>query len=699
MAAKKVSQKASSTSGPQQAEGAARKRTAVLVFHGIGDQRPMETLNGVVDALLGPPDPSGAQQPIKRWVRPYVGADGSFDLKSITTEPIKASNTRYDFFEFYWAPLMSGTRLVAVILWLCDLAKRDRKRLPDDAWWIWHVIVAVLVGALMAAVHLMWVVGLTLIGIDADILARRHEAAAIPIAAFFVVAGAAAAVFAVTRLGKSTTTAVMILAGAGALAFIGAWRGLALLTAIPVLVVLLMFFGRAAALFGLAWVCVVTVSIVFWGSVLSVIGIGTTSTPPFDLRTAFDIVFLSIQFKPASVWLLGFLALFMALAMIFLVPYVGDCARYLRDAPDNIEARNRIRALGLHVLDDLHRRRDRDDVTPRYDRIVIVAHSLGSVIAYDVLRAFYVKQTADLSLDVSKQPALSAINKLRTRCLVPTEAAAVRGPKGLVWEELMRSAAPASSAAVAVGANARDLREDAVAGTGSGDATPKASELISTVAFQGMQRSGFDGFVSALALPLGAPWRISDFVTMGSPLTHAALLLTQNGGLEELAEKVADREFPVAPPVWSQSERGRVFYWSRPARSGGTGNGEMRLQHSSMFALTTWTNLYFSQRMAVMGDFIGGPITRDLSPGTLNVPLSTTVSGGFFNHTHYWNLSEGEEAAHIRALKLSILGQEACADVAEQRRATAADQAPDVSGLPPSADKAVPGAQEEGSTP
>jgi hypothetical protein len=676
MAAKKVNPKGSSTSEPRQAEGPSRKRTAVLVFHGIGDQRPMETLNGVVDAVLGAPDPSGVQEPIQRWVRPYVGADGSFDLKSITTEPIRASNTRYDFFEFYWAPLMSGTRLVAVILWLCDLAKRDRDRLPRDAWWVWHVIVAILVGALMASVHLMWVVGLTLIGTDADALSARHEAAMIPIAAFFIVMGAAAAAFAVTRLGKSLTTAVMILGVAGILAFIGAWRGLALLTAIPVLVVLLMFFGRAAALYGLAWVSAVTLSIVFWGSVLTLIGIGSAATPPFDQRTAFDIVFLSIQFKPASVWLLGFLALFMALALIFLVPYVGDCARYLRDAPDNIEARNKIRALGLQVLDDLHKRLDRDNVTPRYDRIVIVAHSLGSVIAYDVLRAFYVKQTADLSLDASKQPALAAIHQLRSRRLVAVEAAAVRTPNGLVWKELARSDAPASPVAVAVGANARDLTEEASAGTGSGDATSASSDLVSTITFQDMQRGAFDGFVTGRTTPGGAPWRISDFVTMGSPLTHAALLLTQHGALEELAEKVADREFPVAPPVWSQHERGRVFYWSRPVRSGGTGNGELKLQHSSMFALTTWTNLYFTQRMAVMGDFIGGPITSDLSPGTLNVPLKTEVSGGFFNHTHYWNLSEGEGAAHIRALKLSVLGREACADVAQQRGLPPAGPAP-----------------------
>ncbi len=103
---------------------------------------------------------------------------------------------------------------------------------------------------------------------------------------------------------------------------------------------------------------------------------------------------------------------------MFLVPYLGDCARYLRDAPDNIETRNRIRQLGLEVLDDLHRRQSNGAV--RYDRIVVVAHSLGSVIAYDVLRAFFVKQTAGLNLTPLTVQALRPIDALPDDAIAPT---------------------------------------------------------------------------------------------------------------------------------------------------------------------------------------------------------------------------------------------------------------------------------------
>lgn len=650
-------------------EGSDRKRTAVLVFHGMGDQRPMDTLSGLVDAVLGGP---GVGKPIKRWVRPYVGATADFDLRSITSETVEASNTRYDFFEFYWAHLMSGTRLVAVILWLCDLAKRDRRRIPADAQWVWHTIVAVFVGALVAAVHLMWVVGFTLVGTDVERLAQRHEAAAVPVGAFILVLGIGAAWFAVARLGKERHVGVTILSVFAVLAFIGWWRGLALLTLVPVLAGLRMFFGGQAALFGLFWLAVAALVVLLWGAFLALIGIGSAAMPSFSWEGAFDVIFLTVQFEPAAVWLLAFLALFGALASIFLVPYVGDCARYLRDAPDNIEARDKIRALGIRVLEDLHQRRDRDATTPRYDRIVVVAHSLGSVIAYDVLRAFYTRSTGSLAAGQEMEAALADIHRLKGARLVSVDAEAAQTPTGIIWKALADTEIRPQVSAVQVGANAADLAEPA---------DPHPGTPVSTLGYQAMQRAAFARFVTA---PAATPdkrgadyWRISDFVTMGSPLTHAALLLTRNGKERELAEKVADREFPVAPPVWSKTEKGRVFYHARPVRAARRNGdkGAIRLQHSSMFALTCWTNLYFTQHHALRGDFIGGPIAPDLSPGTLNVPLETTVAGGYFNHVHYWNGSAGETAPHILALRLAVLGEEACRQVDAHRQMVGATPA------------------------
>ncbi|MEW8268619.1 MAG: hypothetical protein AB2731_20955 [Candidatus Thiodiazotropha sp.] len=56
---------------------------------------------------------------------------------------------------------------------------------------------------------------------------------------------------------------------------------------------------------------------------------------------------------------------------------VGDAARYLRPAAQNIQRRQEIRTAGVDLLKNLHDR--------GYDRIIIVGHSLGSVIGYDIL--------------------------------------------------------------------------------------------------------------------------------------------------------------------------------------------------------------------------------------------------------------------------------------------------------------------------
>lgn len=56
----------------------------------------------------------------------------------------------------------------------------------------------------------------------------------------------------------------------------------------------------------------------------------------------------------------------------------GDAARYLHVAPPNIGKRRIIREAGIQLLQRLH---DSGD----YDRIILVGHSLGTVIGYDIL--------------------------------------------------------------------------------------------------------------------------------------------------------------------------------------------------------------------------------------------------------------------------------------------------------------------------
>jgi hypothetical protein len=68
----------------------------------------------------------------------------------------------------------------------------------------------------------------------------------------------------------------------------------------------------------------------------------------------------------------------------FLRSVAGDAARYLHVAPANIGRRRAIREAGIELLDRLHQSAD-------YDRIILVGHSLGSVIGYDILTHLWPK--------------------------------------------------------------------------------------------------------------------------------------------------------------------------------------------------------------------------------------------------------------------------------------------------------------------
>ena len=61
-----------------------------------------------------------------------------------------------------------------------------------------------------------------------------------------------------------------------------------------------------------------------------------------------------------------------------IVDYVGDAARYLSPLPRNIRLRQKIRGECVRLLRTLH-------ASGEYDRIIVVGHSLGSVIAYDAI--------------------------------------------------------------------------------------------------------------------------------------------------------------------------------------------------------------------------------------------------------------------------------------------------------------------------
>jgi hypothetical protein len=256
------------------------------------------------------------------------------------------------------------------------------------------------------------------------------------------------------------------------------------------------------------------------------------------------------------------------------VNYVGDAARYLNPRPPNIKMRRKIRQKGVELLRNLH------DPKYGYDRIVIAGHSLGSVIAYDIIRHLWPQYNQrdgnPQDTDMTELTALESAGKsLRTKPL-------------------------------------SDSVED----------------------FRNLQLKLWQKELS-----LKNKWRVTDLVTIGSPLAHAALLLA--GKRSDLEERQQERELPTCPPVPDDGEYG---YDPAPQTRGREKNDRKKyvLHHAAVFACTRWTNLYFPASWGFFGDLVGGPLREIFGPGIRDVPVDSNEWHGLLRHTplihtHYWN--------------------------------------------------------------
>jgi hypothetical protein len=131
---------------------------------------------------------------------------------------------------------------------------------------------------------------------------------------------------------------------------------------------------------------------------------------------------------------------------------------------------------------------------------------------------------------------------------------------------------------------------------------------------------------------MGVQWKITDLVTLGSPLAHAPFLMADNR--RDFVERVRQREYPTCPPQ-PDDRRDQQYGVSllTPPGAAAAVAGASLLHHAALFACTRWTNLYFEK------DIIGGPIA-DLGQWIRNERLA---DAGTFPHTRYW--SEGTDHA------------------------------------------------------
>src|SRR6185436_10699139 len=95
-----------------------RDRQAVVVIHGIGDQRPMDTLRPFVDAVLGV-DPKSESS--ARYYSKPDEFSSTFELRRLQS---KDSRPRTDYFELYWQHLVPTATWRKIVAWLQLLLSR-----------------------------------------------------------------------------------------------------------------------------------------------------------------------------------------------------------------------------------------------------------------------------------------------------------------------------------------------------------------------------------------------------------------------------------------------------------------------------------------------------------------------------------------------------------------------------------------------
>jgi pimeloyl-ACP methyl ester carboxylesterase len=281
------------------------------------------------------------------------------------------------------------------------------------------------------------------------------------------------------------------------------------------------------------------------------------------------------------------------------IPYFGDVAAYVQPKPQTLKNRADVRERGLNLLRSLS---DDDE----YDRIVLVGHSLGSVIAYDLLSILW-SERCPRTLTVSDDRALlAAIRDVEKFALLPADL------PGEMKDDARHALRQAQWSLYAL------LRK----------------------------RSG----------RTEKPWKISDFVTLGSPLTHAEFLAAHN--LEQLYDRVRDRLLPVCPPLSeSAMERRLLYYRARRVRA---------MHHAAPYAATRWTNIFDIGNLITTGDPFSGALRQNFGAGIEEhrVELRHPRWGRIFTHTQYWSLEstgrevlpDGTEGArsHLEVLRSAI---------------------------------------------
>ncbi len=596
------------------------ERIAVVFVHGQGQQTPMTDVIELAHSIWRSDSNAagGADLAPVYSVPVYDGA--ASDQRRIITQEVSFAGRRLkvDFYQFYWADLMQGNRFTELWNWFAGLLARDPRKdaIPRPL----KPLRDLAMGVAFAVASWSGLLGLTTSLAFAEGGRPRDPWIALGwaglILGLFALQAGVALILALT----DRTTVGHGPLWAAALAKLGAW-----FIALPaILIAGLAVFGLGVAATGcglsvrnaiallLSTASVIVLVVLFfpkqriWAFTLGLVLLAFCCTLAPVL--AFVGPAAAPLFPQASLvedYALGATLIpagglgliFRWLSNNFLVPVMTESARLFSPSPSNIPNQDRIRRRGLELLETLH------GEEAGYGRIVFLAHSLGTAVTYSLLTYYWGKVFETLDHE-STQPQREEVERAAAALL--TTAPKTSKDSFLRWREAVRD------------------------------------------------------YGQALSSKHGKPsrWRITDFITIGSPLTYASLLLETSD--EAFLEQVRTfRRYATCPPQSLTSPDQPYTF---------TLSGEPH--HAALFAATCWTNLFFPNMGIVWGDIIGGKIAGELQPdplsgrparlgyGVLDVALPHDRKLGAFTHNGYWPWRDGKAGKtppqHIQALRCAF---------------------------------------------
>jgi hypothetical protein len=135
---------AAETAGPTPEDGVPPQgevRTAVVIVHGMGEKRPMETLDGFAKTALRPRSAEGE----KKWEYDPLPAEitDSYEARRFTS-------AQADIYEYHWSYLMTANKYAGAMPMTLQLFLRRPSYVPDALLGIWRSVWIVLLAILLA---------------------------------------------------------------------------------------------------------------------------------------------------------------------------------------------------------------------------------------------------------------------------------------------------------------------------------------------------------------------------------------------------------------------------------------------------------------------------------------------------------------------------------------------------------------------